>query len=119
MRSRSPLRGQSLRAESWLARMGTSGLAERAPSTAEQLLAWREATNLSVLADELESVAAAEDLRPRARELDMPVQVLCGALDQAVPPAWGEHVAIEAPDGALSCCLALDMPPSSRRPPSC
>ncbi|HZL21323.1 MAG TPA: alpha/beta fold hydrolase [Polyangia bacterium] len=86
---------------SWLDRMASPGLAVRDPQTAARVLAWLQAASPSVLCDELDAMADAEDLRPRLRDLACRVLVCAGTADSAVPIAWARDVARGCHHGTL------------------
>ncbi len=86
---------------SWLARMAAPGFANGHPAEAEDILSWLDCTSARSLAEELDAIASAEDLRPLLAGLKVPVLAIAGALDAAVPCGWSEAIASAVPNGEL------------------
>lgn len=85
----------------WLGRMTGPGFAERHPEAVADVMNWIDAAPREVLAAELDAFADSEDLRPRLRDLDVPVLARVGEFDQAAPLACSEAIAHGARRGEL------------------
>jgi pimeloyl-ACP methyl ester carboxylesterase len=76
----------------WLARMASPGFGENEPAGAAEVMSWILAAPPAVLADELDAFGEAEDLRPRLRDLAIPILARVGARDEAVPIAFSQDI---------------------------
>lgn len=81
------------------ARWLLDGEAER--SEAEEVLAWMDATSREVLARECEAFADAPDLLPSLGALDLPVTLIAGEGDAAVPISLARAVHAALPAAEL------------------
>ncbi len=92
--------GCDLRA-TWLELMAGPSFVAEHPEQAAEVLRWLDAAPASVLADEYDAFADAEDLRPRLRQLAVPVLARVGQLDHATPVAFSRVIVDNAPDATL------------------
>lgn len=83
----------------WLPRMAGPRLTDA--GDVADVMAWRTATSPAVLSAELAAFAEAEDLRPRLRNLTIPVLARVGDLDQATPVPFSRDIADGASHGTL------------------
>jgi 3-oxoadipate enol-lactonase len=85
----------------WLARMAGPGFASRFPKEAIDVMSWLDCAAPTTLANELETIACAKDLRPHLPQMSFPILATTGAEDAAVPRAWSEDIAAAAPNAEL------------------
>jgi len=74
---------------------------QRCPGDVADVMSWLNATSPAVLAAELEAFAEAEDLRPRLRDLTIPILARVGEVDQAAPVAFSRDIVDSATHGML------------------
>ncbi len=79
----------------------SSAFAASHPDAVEGVKAWLDAIAPGNLADELDAIADAPDMRPRLGELAMPVLCRVGELDVATPVALSRTIADGVPHGTL------------------
>ncbi|MDB4960829.1 MAG: catD [Myxococcales bacterium] len=81
------------------------------PDEVARVVAWRDLTNPTALARELEALAASRDLRPELKLLSARVYARVGELDVGCPPGWSEDIVRAAPharlDRVVGCGHAL------------
>ncbi len=82
-------------------RMLPPGWAAAHPEHAQAVAAWTRCVPADVLASELEAAADLPDVRPQLPELDVPVYLRVGELDQATPPRKALEMAGLLPDATL------------------
>lgn len=75
--------------------------AEADPQAVSEVRQWASAKPPALLADELEALAACDDLTPGLAGLDATVVARVGTLDVACPPAYSEAIAQAARHGTL------------------
>lgn len=71
------------------------------PDDAARVTAWLDLTNASALADELDALASADDLRPDLSSLAPRLYLRVGAADAGAPPAWSKEISDRVPHATL------------------
>ncbi|MHB1843606.1 MAG: alpha/beta fold hydrolase [Deltaproteobacteria bacterium] len=79
----------------------SDGTVARRPEAVARVTRWLSACPREILAEELDGVADAEDLRPRLSELGCPILARAGELDRSVSPDCSRDIARLAPRATL------------------
>jgi 3-oxoadipate enol-lactonase len=85
----------------WRARMTGPRFDEADPSDVADVMAWTTAAPTAVLAAELDAFAEAPDLRPRLRDLAIPILARVGDADQAAPVPFSREIVDHAANATL------------------